>query len=60
MAFSFDYYIFIGRRSRLSETELNFKNQFQANRGVHVATYDRLLDAVENLDIVGWEYDQDG
>lgn len=60
MAFSFDYFIFMGRRLGLSETELNFKNQFQANRGVHVATYDRLLDAVENLDILGWQYDQDG
>lgn len=57
MAYSFDYYIFIGRRANLTETELNFKNNFQANRAVHVATYDRLLDAVERLDVVGWEYE---
>lgn len=56
MTYSFDYYIFIGRRTDLTETELNFKNNFQANRNVHVATYDRLLDAVEKLDVAGWEY----
>jgi hypothetical protein len=44
--FSFDYFIFIGRREPLSQAEMRLKNAYKQSRDVDVATYDRLLGPV--------------
>jgi hypothetical protein len=58
MVFSFDYFIFIGRREPLSQAEIRLKNIYKQSRDVDVATYDRLLDAINHFDIRAWGYDE--
>ena len=55
MWFSFDYFIFIGRRDGLSDADLEAKNSYSRSRKVEVATYDRLMDAEEMYDPDQWK-----
>jgi hypothetical protein len=46
------YHVVIGRRRRQSEEELERKAFFLKHHGIHVMTYDRLVDAAKKLDAV--------
>ena len=46
----FTYHIIVGRRSELSNFELENKASFFSNHGIHIMTFDRVLDSARKLD----------
>ena len=47
--FGFEYHIIIGRRAAFSESELQIKTSFLGNHGIDIASYDRLLEAANQI-----------
>lgn len=50
MALMIDYDIIVGRRADLDDRQIELKAEFKENRGVQIATCDRLLRGAEEID----------